>query len=203
MPWYQTAARAPTSWLVIKTTAHLAILWSVCLYFLPRLVIGWQSAMGLHALFYEPQQPLALALMAGATAISFWSAMLLAVKGRGTPARIDAPRRLVISGPYAWVRNPMVVCGLLQGVAVSLYTGSTLILILVLVAGVLWHFVRRYDEEHDLQRVFGREYELYRRSVRCWMPRRRRWAPAQPEAAIADQTLRVATLGRRRSHRRH
>lgn len=202
MPWYQTAARAPTSWLVIKTTLHLAIIWTLGLYLLPRFVITWQSAMALHAFFFEPQQSLALAMMAVATVISFWSAMLLAVTGRGTPARIDAPRRLVISGPYAWVRNPMVLCGLVQGTAVALYTGSSLILILVLVAGLLWHLVRRHDEERDLQRVFGRAYELYRRSVRCWMPRRSRWAPAEPEAAIAVQSLRATTLGRRRSHHR-
>ena len=201
MPWYQPAARAPTTWLVLKTLTHLAILWSVCLYFVPRQIIGWQSTMGLHALFFEQQQTAALALMAVASVVSLWSALLLAIDGRGTPARIDAPRHLVITGPYAWVRNPMVVSGLAQGVAVSLYTGSSLILIFVLVAGTLWHFVRRRDEERDLQRVFGRRYESYRRSVRCWMPRRRRWAPAAPHAAIEAQAMRLP-LGRERHRRR-
>lgn len=201
MPWYQTAERAPTSWLVIKTAVHLAVVWIVALYFVPRLIITWQSAMEWHALFFEPQQSLALVLMAAASAVSLWSALLLAVLGRGTPARIDAPRHLVITGPYAWVRNPMVVSGLVQGVAVSLYTGSALILIVLMLAAVFWHFVRRRDEEHDLQRVFGRSYELYRRSVRCWMPRRRRWAPAEAGAAIEAQTVR-AESGRRRSRRR-
>lgn len=185
MPWYQPANRAPTTWLVLKTLAHLALVWSVAFYFAPRVLITLQSAMGWHALFYEQQQVVGLGLMALASLVSLWSALLLAIEGRGTPARIDAPRRLVISGPYAWVRNPMAGSGLAQGVAVSLYTGSSLILILVLVAGVFWHFVRRRDEEHDLQRVFGRSYELYRRSVRCWMPRRSRWAPAEPHEGIA------------------
>lgn len=200
MPWYRSAERAPTWWLVLKTLAHLALVWIIGLYFLPRLIITFQSRMEWHELFFEPQQPLAIVVVAIATAISLWSALLLAVNGRGTPARIDAPRRLVIDGPYAWVRNPMVVAGLAQGVAVSLYTGSALVLIALMLAAVYWHFVRRYDEEHDLQRVFGRSYELYRRSVRCWMPRRRRWAPAEPEAAIEAQTVRVSSR-RRRSRR--
>lgn len=202
MPWYQTAKRAPTSWLISKTVAHLAVVWIVGLYFIPRLFITWQSAMQWHALFFEPQQPLALVIMAVASTVSLWSALLLAIEGRGTPARINAPRRLVISGPYAWVRNPMVVSGLAQGMAVALYTGSALIIMLVIVAGVLWHLIRRIDEEHDLQRVFGRQYELYRRSVRCWMPRRSRWAPALPDAAIAAQTVKITDGRRRRSHRR-
>ncbi|MES2125474.1 MAG: methyltransferase [Gemmatimonadota bacterium] len=202
MPWYQPASRAPTTWLVLKTLAHLALVWSVAFYFVPRMLITWQSAMGLHELFYEQQQAVGLGLMAIASLISLWSALLLAIEGRGTPARIDAPRRLVISGPYAWVRNPMAVSGLAQGVAVSLYTGSSLILILVLLAGVFWHFVRRRDEEHDLQRVFGRSYELYRRSVRCWMPRRNRWAPAEPHAAIAAAQAMRLPPSRRRYRRR-
>ena len=201
MPWYRPAERAPTTWLVMKTVVHLVVLWGVCLYLLPRAIVIWQHDVDLHALFFEPQHELALGVMAVASAISFWSAMLLAVAGRGTPARVDAPRHLVITGPYAWVRNPMVVCGLVQGAAVALYTGSVLIFLLVLVAGVVWHLIRRKDEEKDLQRVFGRNYELYRRSVRCWMPQRRRWAPAEPEAAISAQTLRQE-MGRQRRRRR-
>ena len=200
MPWYRPADRAPTAWLIIKTLVYLIVLWGGGLYLLPRLMIAWQDAIGLHHLFFEQQQTVAVVIMVVASMISCWCAMLLAVKGRGTPARVDAPRRLVINGPYAWVRNPMVVTGLAQGVAVALYTGSAMILILVLLAGVFWHFVRRKAEEKDLQRAFGRDYELYRRSVRCWMPQRRRWAPAQPEAAISAQSLRQE-MGRRHRHR--
>jgi hypothetical protein len=35
--------------------------------------------------------------------------MEFAVRGRGTPAPIDAPKRLVVSGLYHYVRNPMYV----------------------------------------------------------------------------------------------
>jgi protein-S-isoprenylcysteine O-methyltransferase Ste14 len=201
MPWYRPAERAPTTWLVMKTMVYLVVLWGVCLYLLPRAIVRWQHHVDLQALFFEPQQAIGIGVMALASTISFWSAILLAVAGRGTPARVDAPRHLVITGPYAWVRNPMVVCGLAQGFAVSLYTGSVLILLLVMGAGVLWHLIRRKDEEKDLQRVFGRNYELYRRSVRCWMPQRRRWAPAEPDAAISAQTLRQE-MGRQRRRRR-
>lgn len=201
MPWYRPAERAPTIWLVLKTVAHLAVLWGICLYLLPRAIVGWQRDADLHAFFFEPQHAIALVIMATASAISFWSALLLAVRGHGTPSRLDAPRRLVLTGPYAWVRNPMVVAGLVQGTAVSLYTGSVLILVLVLIAGVFWHILRRRVEEKDLQRAFGRKYELYSRSVRCWVPRRQRWAPAEPEAAISAQTLRQE-MGRRRHRRR-
>jgi len=45
-------------------------------------------------------------LVAGA-AIYLWCAWDFAVKGMGTPAPIDAPKSLVVSGLYRSVRNPM------------------------------------------------------------------------------------------------
>ena len=37
---------------------------------------------------------------------------MLAVRGRGTPVPFDCPPRLVIAGPYAYIRNPMAVSAL-------------------------------------------------------------------------------------------
>jgi len=48
----------------------------------------------------------------------------MAVLGNGTPLPAATARRLVIGGPYRFVRNPMAVAGLVQTVGVGLWTGS-------------------------------------------------------------------------------
>jgi len=44
--------------------------------------------------------------LAGATLYA-WTTFNFARIGRGTPAPIDAPRKLVVRGPHRYVRNPM------------------------------------------------------------------------------------------------
>ncbi|MBK7951112.1 MAG: hypothetical protein IPK00_20700 [Deltaproteobacteria bacterium] len=48
------------------------------------------------------------------------SSATMAIHGRGTPIPLDYPRELVVLGPYRVLRNPMVVAGIGQGVAVGL-----------------------------------------------------------------------------------
>ena len=45
-------------------------------------------------------------LLAGAS-IYFWCLWNFAVTGRGTPAPIDPPKKLIVRGPHKYVRNPM------------------------------------------------------------------------------------------------
>jgi protein-S-isoprenylcysteine O-methyltransferase Ste14 len=106
-------------------------------------------------------------------ALSFWCAMEFALRGRGTPAPFDPPRRLVITGLYRWVRNPMYV-----GMAIMLIGEALLLpqiwremaaLIAVLSIAVTVMVARK--EEPDLRRLFGAEYEAYCRQVPRWIPR--------------------------------
>lgn len=201
MPFYRRAERAPLAWYILKTLLHLAITWVLLLGVVPWLVVRLQEQAEWHILFFPPQPIPALVIFTGASLVALWAALTLAVVGQGTPARIDAPRNLVVTGPYAWVRNPMVVSGLVQSGAVALYRGSILLIILILLTGATWHFTRRRDEEADLQKAFGRDYELYCRSVRCWMPRRRRWRPTPAEERSPLSTAEVALLSGRRRRR--
>jgi len=101
-------------------------------------------------------------------ACAFWG---FALRGKGTPAPIDPPKRLVAEGPYRIVRNPMywsvafVMLGealafrslALAAIGVAFFAGTTL-------------FVLLY-EEPTLRRKFGAEYEAYCRQVPRWIPR--------------------------------
>jgi protein-S-isoprenylcysteine O-methyltransferase Ste14 len=97
------------------------------------------------------------------------------VKGRGTPAPVLPPERLVVSGLYRHVRNPKYVA------VVSIIAGQALIfgsVALLWYAGAVWLAFHTYvvlDEESTLARRFGADYDRYRAHVRRWWPRLRPW----------------------------
>jgi protein-S-isoprenylcysteine O-methyltransferase Ste14 len=95
--------------------------------------------------------------------------------GGGTLAPFDSPRRLVVRGVYRHVRNPMIsgVFAILLGEAVLL--GSRVLLVWFLCFVLLNALYIPLVEEPDLERRFGDDYRLYKRSVRRWIPRRRPW----------------------------
>jgi protein-S-isoprenylcysteine O-methyltransferase Ste14 len=91
---------------------------------------------------------------------------------RGTPAPIDAPKELVVKGPYRYVRNPMYVGVLLAILGEAVYYETLLLVVYAAAAFLVVHtFVTTY-EEPTLQRLFGEAYGRYRRRVGRWVPRR-------------------------------
>lgn len=101
---------------------------------------------------------------------AFWG---FALRGEGTPAPIDPPKKLVVEGPYRIVRNPMYwsVATVMMGEALVFRSAA-----LAEVGGVFFAstilFVMFY-EEPILRHKFGVEYETYCRQVPGWIPRLR------------------------------
>jgi protein-S-isoprenylcysteine O-methyltransferase Ste14 len=97
------------------------------------------------------------------------------VEGHGTLAPWDPPRRLVVHGPYRYVRNPMIsgVIFLLAGEAAILRSLPHLIWMATFLIINLTYIPLL--EEPLLARRFGAEYEEYRRHVRRFLPRMRPW----------------------------
>ena len=75
---------------------------------------------------------------------------------------------LVRAGAYGYVRNPMAVAGIGQGVAVALGLVSWLVLANAVSGALLWHFGIRQVEERDLAARFGRAYADYRAAAPLW-----------------------------------
>src|SRR5688572_32903785 len=95
----------------------------------------------------------------------------MVTRGRGTPLPSDAARELVTTGPYSFVRNPMAVAGILQGVGIGLVHGSWLAVAYALTGSVVWNMLARPYEEADMAERFGVAFEDYRRRVQCWIPK--------------------------------
>jgi len=137
------------------------------MYFVPR----WLA--GSHA--FDDPRPLGWIVVAIGAAIGLPCVWQFAWRGLGTPAPFDPPRRLVISGPYRFVRNPMYL-GMgtaLLGEGIVFPKITTLMLTMVIVLAVaVSAFIMLY-EEPTLRRLFDGDYENYCRNVRRWIPRLR------------------------------
>jgi protein-S-isoprenylcysteine O-methyltransferase Ste14 len=112
-----------------------------------------------------------IVLGAAGGALALWCILAFAVIGKGTPAPFDPPRRLVIRGPYRYLRNPMYLGAALALLGAALFYRSLPLLgyvggfLLVTHGFVVWY------EEPTLGRLFGAEYQAYRSGVRRWLPR--------------------------------
>jgi len=102
--------------------------------------------------------------------VALWCVLAFASIGKGTPAPFDPPRRLVVRGPYRFVRNPMYLgAGAALGGA-ALHYGSWPLLVYAVLMFLTAHlFVVKYEEPH-LQHIFREEYVAYCRLVRRWWP---------------------------------
>ena len=145
----------------------------------PWLITGWQ----------RPGDPLALVdglgaiLVLGGAAVMLHAFVAFAWKGRGTPAPPAPTERLVVSGAYRFVRNPMYVAvvALVLG-QVLLFASWALLAYLVLITVVTDAFVRTY-EEPTLRETYGPEYDEYRAAVPRWLPRLTPWRGTTQQVA--------------------
>jgi len=109
--------------------------------------------------------------------LAIWTVKLFMTFGEGTPAPWDPPQKLVIRGPYCYVRNPMITGVLFMLLAESMLFQSCPLAIWM---GVFFLGNAVYFpliEEKDLEKRFGDAYRQYRANVPRWIPRFRPWHP--------------------------
>ena len=97
-----------------------------------------------------------------------------ATRGAGTPAPVDAPKRLVIRGLYTYLRNPMYVGVLIVVLGWTAVFGSRDLVLYGAAVATMFHLRVLFYEEPHLRREFGDEYETYRATTNRWLPKSRR-----------------------------
>jgi len=150
---------------LVRTLVVGTIFLSIWLWWVPRL-LGWP----MHVVHAE-----AWAVFGFGLAIGMWCAIEFALRGLGTPAPFDPPKRLVVTGLYRFVRNPMYV-----GLGIALIGEAWLTarieiiyeMLILLVAVTIFVLVH---EEPALRRTFGDDYIEYCRNVGRWIPRLTPW----------------------------
>ncbi|MEE6311267.1 isoprenylcysteine carboxylmethyltransferase family protein [Plantactinospora veratri] len=171
--------------LPARVLLQLVVFTALVLWLLPTVVFefgdgSWDRLLRLPAtsLFVLAQLGLLLAVPALAAVREF------AVRGGGTPYPWDPPRRLVTTGPYGYVGNPMQVSvvGLLLLLAVA--TGSGWLAVAALAGVAFGAGVAGPHERRDLDDRYGPDWRRYRAQVRDWWPRWRPYPSDGPTARL-------------------
>ena len=114
---------------------------------------------------------LAIPLWLSGGAILLWSFWNFLIEGRGTPAPIDPPKELVVTGFYRYVRNPMYFGVLLILIGYFLWFGFWSLLVYTAFAFIATHLFVTLYEEPTLKKKFGKSYEDYLKQVPRWIPK--------------------------------
>jgi len=105
-----------------------------------------------------------------------WSNLFLVLRGKGGPADgfgvAVSPRteRLVESGPYRFTRNPMVFGAHMCYLAVVLFAGSPVGLVMMAIFIPMTVLYLKRVEEPRLEKDFGDSYDDYRKRVSMIVP---------------------------------
>jgi protein-S-isoprenylcysteine O-methyltransferase Ste14 len=147
----------------VGSIVFLALAPGVVAGLIPYWLTGWDSS-----------DPPTVLVIAGAVIAAAGALVLLhafarfVIDGIGTPAPVAPTERLVVSGAYRYVRNPMylAVGSVILGQALLLGRAALLVY-LVLFALAVEAFVRLY-EEPTLAARYGDEYAAYCENVPRW-----------------------------------
>lgn len=155
---------------VVRTVIVSAVFLSLWTWFVPLWINGNRA--------FAASRPFGWIVISIGALITIGCIFEFAWRGIGTPAPFDPPRRLVISGPYRWVRNPMYVgMGIIllgEGITFPRLMNTMLIMIVTLWCA-LTLFILGF-EEPTLRAKFGEDYIEYCKNVRRWIPRLRSWS---------------------------
>ena len=150
---------------LFRTAIFAGVVVSMAVWFIPRWFHGGTLPPPANQAGYPVMLIAALILYR-----CFWD---FAWRGLGTPAIFDPPRRLVVTGLYRWVRNPMYAGMVLLVIGEAILYADIRRQMLWL-AAIFWLaatiFVWIY-EEPVLREKFGTDYVAYCAAVRRWIPR--------------------------------
>lgn len=146
--------------------------------FLPALILRLTRNTKYAARSRRQGDPLFwLALFLGGVGLSLmaWTVRLFARVGKGTPAPWEPPKRLVVRGPYRYVRNPMISGAELILIAETVFFRSFPLAILSAFTSLVNAVYIPLVEEKGLEARFDGAYRKYKANVPRWIPRLRPW----------------------------
>lgn len=184
--------------ILIKSLLSMIVFWALFLFIIPSVIIEWERSFLISSVSGSAllRSGLGIVLFVLGGSLGLFSVWPMAFTGRGTPLPCACALRLVRTGPYRTIRNPMVIAGISQGIAVGVFTGSPSVVVYSLAGAIVWQCWIRPWEEADLSRRFGAEYARYQREVDCWWPRSSTQRYVQRPTAVIHEPVLPTCRGR-------
>lgn len=155
--------------ILVRAVTYATLFIGALLVFLPARILGYSGIVRPTTL--GPLELAGISVGLAGALLAVGCILTFALVGKGTPAPFDPPQRLVVNGPYRYVRNPMYLGAAFALGGAALVYRSVGLLIYAAVFHLAMHlFVLGY-EEPALTRLFGTEYQTYRTKVHRWLPR--------------------------------
>src|SRR4051812_37577889 len=131
----------------------------------PLATIAWEWALGtLHVqLLFLP------VMIWGYLQYRLCGRYRIALGGGGPGLSGAPPDRVVDTGIYAWMRNPMYLGHIIYMIGVVLVFHSWFAAVIAAARTVWFHF-RVLNDERGLTERFGQSYVEYTRRVKRWLP---------------------------------
>jgi protein-S-isoprenylcysteine O-methyltransferase Ste14 len=166
------------------------------LWLLPAIILEQTggSWTALHSLSSHALN-VALQILAVPAVLGISAVFEFARRGGGTPVPFDPPKRLVITGPYAYIANPMQTAMTLVFLGWGALLGSWWVIAAAAMAIVYSAGIAAWDEGRDLRARFGDRWTAYRRHVRPWWPRWRPFVERGAHSAPVARLYVAATCG--------
>lgn len=159
-----------------KHHGRLTFLWGLFFFsaVLSTIILALVTDKMLHINAW-PSKPVNLICAAPLLIAGIWLwlwSVLIFFKSRGTPVPVSPPPKLISTGPYARLRNPMLtgVFLMLFGIGFLLQLVSLIVLytpLFILIASLEFKLI----EEPELEKRFGSAYVEYRKRVPMFIPR--------------------------------
>ena len=154
--------------IAFRAITYATLFVGFLLIYLPARVLSWSGIIRPVAI--EWPQILGMIVGSAGVVVALWCISTFMWIGKGTPAPFDPPRRLVIRGPYRFVRNPMYMGAGTALAGAALFYESPHLLVYGGIFLLVSHLFVMLYEEPTLRRTFGPEYEAYCHRVRRWWP---------------------------------
>ncbi len=167
-------------WGLIKA---IIILPGTVIVFIPALLLKLSQTTRFAPSLVSPNQFhfwLAVVVAILGLGLAVWTVSLFMKIGGGTPAPWQPPKKLVIRGPYRYVRNPMITAVILMLSAMAMFFKSWPIAVWMIFFFVGNTIYFPLIEEKGLEKRFGSVYLQYKAHVPRWIPRLQAWR--QPDA---------------------